>query len=601
MKRVLRFVLSIGLAFGLCFSLATPAAASGETLGTLVGELIAYYSAGNAETDILRVLDSIKAISADDYTEWKSIINYWNYVDNNMTEYTGVAPDGLPNTNKHAFVVLGYQLNADGSMQDELKGRCDVAYASALKYPNSYIFVTGGGTAKNNASVTEGGAMYDYLVNTKGLDASRVIVEDSAKTTVQNAQNTMTKLYSYGITSMSIISSQYHLKRGCLLFYAQSLISARSTGKDAITLVGNAGWVRSDKSTEGVNMEAMSLGQIAQGADSTVNVPRSVTKSVLQSIALSGTTSYKNGAALDAKVTATYDIDNYTRDVTSGSTITGYSATTGGKQTVTATYTENDVTQSATMDVNVAYAVTSGGASTYKLGKSAALVLKTNGTASKLTGVKVDGTLIATDKYSAADQNVTFTKAYLNSLNPGSHKITLVYSDGEVSTTLKVATTKPTVKVYNVAYTGQQVSPKIVVKEGSMTLKKGTSYSVKYAQSKRVACGKYKVTITYKGNYKKYSKVTKSYSIKPATVKILSLANPTKGKFTVSYSKVAGNATYQIAYKTTSASKWHYYKHAGHLSFWVKSLKGKKYNVKVRAIEGTHNGSWSTTKTIAVQ
>lgn len=67
-----------------------------------------------------------------------------------MVESIGVAPDGLPDTNKHAFVVLGYALNSDGSMQGELKGRCQVAYESAMKYPNAYVVLAGGGTAADN-------------------------------------------------------------------------------------------------------------------------------------------------------------------------------------------------------------------------------------------------------------------------------------------------------------------------------------------------------------------------------------------------------------------------------------------------------------------
>ena len=57
----------------------------------------------------------------------------------------GVASDLLPNSRAHAFVVLGYALNSDGSLRPEAIGRCDVAYESAIKYRNSFIFLTGGG------------------------------------------------------------------------------------------------------------------------------------------------------------------------------------------------------------------------------------------------------------------------------------------------------------------------------------------------------------------------------------------------------------------------------------------------------------------------
>ena len=50
---------------------------------------------------------------------------YWKYIDNSMTLHKNVAPDGLPQTPDHAFVVLGYALNSDGSLRKEAKGRCD--------------------------------------------------------------------------------------------------------------------------------------------------------------------------------------------------------------------------------------------------------------------------------------------------------------------------------------------------------------------------------------------------------------------------------------------------------------------------------------------
>ena len=325
-----------------------------DDLDTLGGELIYYYVNGD-ETDILRTLDSIKALSESDYETWQAIIDEWTYIDSDeFVEYTDIAPDGLPTTNTHAFVVLGYQLNADGSLQDEAKGRCQVAYASAMKYPNAYVVLAGGGTAKNNADVTEAGQMEDYLVNTLGLDESRIILEDESKTTVQNAQNTFEILYNdYDIDTITIISSQYHLKRATLLYYAQSLLSAAEYSADPIELIANAGWVRSDKSTEGVGMEAMSLSQIMG-----VSMPRTADVSTLQSITLSGTQEYTVGDTPAFTVTAQYDIDDYTRDVTTDAVISGYDMSTAGTQTVTATYTENDVTATAELTITVSEAAT---------------------------------------------------------------------------------------------------------------------------------------------------------------------------------------------------------------------------------------------------
>ena len=47
-----------------------------------------------------------------------------------------VLPDGLPDTNEFCIVVLGFKLNDDGTMQDELIQRLTVALNSANKYKN---------------------------------------------------------------------------------------------------------------------------------------------------------------------------------------------------------------------------------------------------------------------------------------------------------------------------------------------------------------------------------------------------------------------------------------------------------------------------------
>lgn len=66
---------------------------------------------------------------------------------------------------------------------------CKRALASAQKYPNAYVAVTGGGTAKNNPNVIEADQMEAWMI-ANGLDENRLIVENKSKSTVQNAQFT---------------------------------------------------------------------------------------------------------------------------------------------------------------------------------------------------------------------------------------------------------------------------------------------------------------------------------------------------------------------------------------------------------------------------
>ena len=75
------------------------------------------------------------------------------------------------------------------------------------------------------------------------------------------------------------------------------------------------------------------------------------------------------------------------------------------------------------------------------------LGFKVNGEISRFTGVKVDGTLICNDKYTAVSGStvVTLKKDYLETLSVGKHILSVVYTDGECATEFEViADTKPT-------------------------------------------------------------------------------------------------------------------------------------------------------------
>ena len=101
--------------------------------------MISYYSTyqSTAKTDIQRLVEKLKALNSTKGEEWEKIMEYWDYVN----------------------TVLGFALNDDGIMKDELVGRLQTALASAQKYPNAYVAVTGGGTAKNNPNAIEADQM----------------------------------------------------------------------------------------------------------------------------------------------------------------------------------------------------------------------------------------------------------------------------------------------------------------------------------------------------------------------------------------------------------------------------------------------------------
>ncbi len=68
------------------------------------------------------------------------------------------------------------------------------------------------------------------------------------------------------------------------------------------------------------------------------------------------------------------------------------------------------------------------------------LTFRANGDFSKFAGVKVDGNLIAADKYTAVAGStvITLKQDYLASLSVGAHTLTVVYTDGACSTTFAI-------------------------------------------------------------------------------------------------------------------------------------------------------------------
>ena len=110
---------------------------------------------------------------------------------------------------------------------------------------------------------------------------------------------------------------------------------------------------------------------------------------------------------------------------------------------------END-TQSFWVETDLSMTPTAAGASDYKIIEGAngawtqntdgTLTFRANGDFSKFTGVKIDGTLIDPKNYTAVSGStvITLKADYLNTLSVGTHKLTVVYNDGECSTNFEV-------------------------------------------------------------------------------------------------------------------------------------------------------------------
>ena len=243
MKRLVPMILSIILIA--VPSLAEEMPVQDRCAQEIIEELAVCYGTygSEAEERTAELLEELYAADAAAGAKWERIMQLWKTANENPEIHENIVPDGLPNTDELCMIVLGFQLNPDGSMKDELIERLTVAKAGAEKYPNALIVCTGGGTASDNPDATEAGEMAKWLIE-KGVDPQRVIVEDTSVTTAQNA------IYTYKILAeqhpqvkqLVIISSDYHIATGILLFGAEAILQAKEAGKETMTVVSNAAW-----------------------------------------------------------------------------------------------------------------------------------------------------------------------------------------------------------------------------------------------------------------------------------------------------------------------------------------------------------------------
>lgn len=110
---------------------------------------------------------------------------------------------------KPAIVILGYGLEADGSMRTILRRRVLTGLTVAQFFPQSPIIVTGGNPRNGK---TEAGQMRGMLM-LLGFPANRIIVEDKANSTVQNARFSVPLAKDAGTSGIILVTSSTHQDR----------------------------------------------------------------------------------------------------------------------------------------------------------------------------------------------------------------------------------------------------------------------------------------------------------------------------------------------------------------------------------------------------
>lgn len=182
------------------------------------------------------LLDELEGLNPDAAKQWRRVIDAWDYVNNEMELNKDVLPPELEDSQKLCIIVLGFALNPDGSMKEELIGRLETTLASAKRYPDAYLLCTGGGTASVSRETTEADAMAQWLTD-HGIAPERIIVENKSLTTTQNAINSCRILSEEypEVTSVAVITSDYHACWGIMLFETAFIL-----GDKPITVVSNA-------------------------------------------------------------------------------------------------------------------------------------------------------------------------------------------------------------------------------------------------------------------------------------------------------------------------------------------------------------------------
>ena len=189
------------------------------------------------DDDVPEIMTELAGIDPVRAEEWRFILDYWNRTETEGFIGGNLLPEGLPDDNSLCLVVFGYQLNSKGKMKAELVGRLETALACARQYPNAYILVTGGGTAADKKDATEAGEMAHWL-RKKGIARERILIEDDSTTTGENVKYSYTLLSRHPeITSVAVITSDYHVPRCCLFLNVRFLMKG-----SPLRVVANASW-----------------------------------------------------------------------------------------------------------------------------------------------------------------------------------------------------------------------------------------------------------------------------------------------------------------------------------------------------------------------
>lgn len=121
-------------------------------------------------------------------------------------------------TNEYA-ILFGARVKESGVPSLALKYRLDAAIEYLNDYPTVNVIVSGG--QGDDEPISEAAFMENYLVE-NGIEQDRILKEDQSTSTYENIVFSM-KLLPEEVTQVTLISSDFHLKRAQVLADKQGL------------------------------------------------------------------------------------------------------------------------------------------------------------------------------------------------------------------------------------------------------------------------------------------------------------------------------------------------------------------------------------------
>lgn len=134
--------------------------------------------------------------------------------------------------NAKAVVILGCKVNGDKPSR-MLARRLDSAYEFLNENENVICVVSGG--KGDDEKISEASAMKKYLID-KGIDESKIIVEDKSTNTYENMKFSAELLKSYNISDIAIVTDGFHQYRAGYIAQKYNLsVSAINAKNDSFT------------------------------------------------------------------------------------------------------------------------------------------------------------------------------------------------------------------------------------------------------------------------------------------------------------------------------------------------------------------------------